>query len=376
MVKCIWWLIILAERIDIDISEAFEEFLSKTEKKLRDQANNNVIRKFMHGINHKGARNMKKLVGNIYEAIGDTPMLRLSRITKHYGVEGNIFAKLEYLNPGFSKKDRPALQMIEEAEASGQLKPGQTVIELTSGNTGTGLSIVCQAKGHPFIACMSEGNSMERARMMRALGAEVVIVPQAKKAVIGQVSGEDLKLVEEIAIKLTKERNAFRADQFKLDSSYRAHKLHTAVEMWEQSDGNIDCFVDIVGSGGTFEGCAEKLKEYNKNIQCYIVEPTNAAVYARKNLINEGRHKVQGCGYAMDLSLINKNLIDGFVQVTDEEVTQMTRDLARLEGTFVGFSSGANVCAAIQLLKDKEKGKNIVLTLNDSGLKYLSTDLF
>ena len=319
---------------------------------------------------------MKKLIGNICEAIGDTPMLRLSRITEHYGVEGNIFAKLEYLNPGFSKKDRPALQMIEEAKASGELKPGQTVIELTSGNTGTGLSIVCQAKGHPFIACMSEGNSMERARMMRALGAEVVIVPQAKNAVIGQVSGEDLKLVEEIAVKLTKERNAFRADQFKLDSSYRAHKLHTAVEMWEQSDGNIDCFVDIVGSGGTFEGCAEKLKEYNKNINCYIVEPVNAAVYAQRNLINEGRHKVQGCGYAMDLSMINKNLIDGCLQVTDEDVIQVARDLARLEGTFVGFSSGANVCAAIQLLKGKEKGKNIVLTLNDSGLKYLSTDLF
>lgn len=319
---------------------------------------------------------MKKIIENIYDAIGETPMLRLSRITEHYGVEGNIFAKLEYLNPGFSKKDRPALQMIEEAEASGELKPGQTVIELTSGNTGTGLSIVCQAKGHPFIACMSEGNSMERARMMRALGAEVVLVPQAKNAVKGQVSGEDLKLVEEMAVKLTEERNAFRADQFNLDSSYRAHLLHTAVEMIEQSDGNIDCFVDIVGSGGTFEGCAEKLKEFNKDIRCYIVEPENAAVYAGKPLINEGRHKIQGCGYAMDLSKVNKNLIDGCIQVTDEEVTQMTRDLARLEGTFVGFSSGANVCAAIQLLKGKEKGKNIVLTLNDSGLKYLSTDLF
>jgi cysteine synthase A len=319
---------------------------------------------------------MKKLVENIYEVIGETPMVNLSRITKHYGIEGNVYAKLEYLNPGFSKKDRPALQMIEEAEASGELKPSQTVIELTSGNTGTGLSIVCQAKGHPFIACMSEGNSMERARMMRALGAEVVIVPQVEHSVKGQVSGEDLKLVEEMTLKLTKERNAFRADQFKLDSSYRAHLLHTAVEIWEQTDGKIDCFVDIVGSGGTFEGCAEKLKEYNKNIRCYIVEPANAAVYAGKNLINEGGHKIQGCGYAMDLPMVKKEMIDGYVQVTDEEVIQITRDLARFEGTFVGFSSGANVCAAIQLLKGKEKGKNIVLTLNDSGLKYLSTDLF
>lgn len=319
---------------------------------------------------------MKKLIENIYEAIGETPMLRLSRITKHYGAEGNIFAKLEYLNPGFSKKDRPALHMIEEAEASGELKPGQTVIELTSGNTGTGLSIVCQAKGHPFIACMSEGNSLERARMMRALGAEVIIVPQAENSVKGQVSGEDLKLVEEMTVKLTRERNAFRADQFNLDSSYRVHLVHTAVEMLKQSDGKIDCFVDIVGSGGTFAGCAEKFKEYNKNIRCYIVEPANAAVYAGKSLINEGRHKIQGCGYAMDLSKVNKKLIDGYIQVTDEAVIQMTRDLAKLEGTFVGYSSGANVYAAIQLLKGKEKGKNIVLTLNDSGLKYLSTDLF
>ncbi|MCT4507448.1 MAG: cysteine synthase family protein [Tepidibacter sp.] len=313
---------------------------------------------------------MKKIMESIYESIGETPMLRLSRITKHYGVKGNIFAKLEYLNPGYSKKDRPALQMIEEAKASGHLKPGQPVIELTSGNTGTGLSIVCQAKGHPFIACMSEGNSMERAKMMRALGAEVVIVSQAKNSVKGQVSGEDLKLVEEMTKRLTKERNAFRADQFKLESSYRAHLLHTAVEMWEQSDGEIDCFVDIVGSGGTFEGCAEKLKEYNKDIRCYIAEPVNAAVYAGHSIINDGRHKVQGCGYAMNLPKVNKKLIDGCVQVTDEEACQMARDLAKLEGTFVGISSGANVSAAIKLLKGKEKGKNIVLTLNDSGLKY------
>lgn len=247
----------------------------------------------------KGTRMMKKLIENIYEAIGETPMLRLSRITKHYGVEGNIFAKLEYLNPGFSKKDRPALQMIEEAEASGELKCGQTVIELTSGNTGTGLSMVCQAKGHPFIACMSEGNSTERAQMMRALGAEVVLVPQAKTSVKGHVSGEDLRLVEKMTQKLTQERDAFRADQFRLDSSYRAHLFHTAVEMWEQSDGRIDCFVDIVRSGGTFEGCAEKLKEFNETIRCYIAEPVNAAIYAGYPLINNGRHKIQGCGYAM-----------------------------------------------------------------------------
>lgn len=319
---------------------------------------------------------MKKLIQNIYEAIGETPLLNLSRITKQYGVEGRIYAKLEYLNPGYSKKDRPALQMIEEAEESGDLKPGQTVIELTSGNTGTGLALVCQAKGHPFIAVMSEGNSTERARMMRALGAEVVLVPQCEGSVKGEVSGKDLELVEKKTEELMKERNAFRADQFKLSSSYRAHLLHTGEEMWEQSEGDIDVFLDMVGSGGTFEGCAEALKKHNPSIRCYIVEPENAAVYAGHPLIDEGRHKVQGCGYAMNLPKIRPENIDGLVQVSDAEAYQAARDLARLEGCFVGISSGANVAAALKLLKNKEKGKTIVLTLNDSGLKYLSTDLF
>ncbi|MGN0454135.1 MAG: PLP-dependent cysteine synthase family protein [Ruminococcus sp.] len=319
---------------------------------------------------------MKKLIQNIYEAIGETPLLNLNKITRHYGVEGNIYAKLEYLNPGYSKKDRPALQMILEAEESGELKPGQTVIELTSGNTGTGLSIVCQAKGHPFVAVMSEGNSMERARMMRALGAKVVLVPQCEGSVKGQVSGKDLELVEQRTAELTKELNAFRADQFNLDASYRAHLLHTGEEIWEQSNGGIDVFLDMAGSGGTFEGCAEALKAHNPAIRCYVVEPENAAVYAGRPIKNEGRHKVQGCGYAMDLPKIKRQNIDGLVQVSDEESIQMARDLARLEGCFVGVSSGANVSAAVQLLRGAEKGKTIALTLNDSGLKYLSTDLF
>lgn len=319
---------------------------------------------------------MKKLIQNIYEAIGETPLLNLSRITKHYGVEGQIYAKLEYLNPGYSKKDRPALQMIEEAEESGELKPGQAVIELTSGNTGTGLALVCQAKGHPFTAVMSEGNSTERARMMRALGAEVVLVPQCAGSVKGEVSGKDLELVEKKTEELMKERNAFRADQFKLASSYHAHLLHTGEEMWEQSDGKIDAFLDMVGSGGTFEGCAEALKKHNPAVRCYIVEPENAAVYAGHPLMDDGRHKVQGCGYAMKLPKIRPENIDGLVQVSDEEAYQTARDLARLEGCFVGISSGANVAAALKLLKKEEKGKTIVLTLNDSGLKCLSTDLF
>lgn len=321
---------------------------------------------------------MAKYFEHIYEAIGNTPLLKLSRITEHYGVEGEIYAKLEFLNPGFSKKDRPALQMIVEAEESGELQPGQPVVELTSGNTGTGLALVCQAKGYPFIAVMSEGNSLERARMMRALGAEVVLIPQTPGSTKNQVSGEDLALVEEAANRIAEERGAFRADQFKLDSSYHAHLYHTAEEILEQTDGEFDVFVDIIGSGGTFEGCAERFKEAKgDDVRCYVVEPENAAVYAGKDLKNEGRHRIQGCGYAMaDLPKFTPELADGFLQVDDEEVIQVTRDLARLEGTFVGFSSGANVAGALQLLRGSERGSRVVLLLNDSGLKYLSTDLY
>jgi cysteine synthase A len=319
---------------------------------------------------------MKKLLNHIYEAIGETPMVRLDRITRVYGVEGAIFAKLEYLNPGFSKKDRPALRMIEEAEASGALKPGQTVVELTSGNTGTGLAIVCRAKGYPFVACMSEGNSPERARMMRALGAEVLLVKKARGDTASGVSGDDLAMVEEAAQTLTKERNAFRADQFNLEGSVNAHLLNTAEEMWKQTDGNIDGFVDILGSGGTFTGTAKGLKKHNPDIRCYAVEPEAAAIYAGLPAKNHGAHKVQGCGYNMLLPKMDKTLVEEFIQVSDDEVVTCTRHLALHEGAFAGFSSGANVIAAVKLLRGPERGKNIALTLNDSGLKYLSTDLF
>ena len=318
---------------------------------------------------------MDKVLESVFEAIGKTPMVHLSRITKANNAEGNIFAKLEYLNPGFSKKDRVALQMITEAEEAGLLKPGQAVVELTSGNTGTGLSIVCACKGYKFIACMSKGNSMERARMMRAFGAEVILVDQMPGSEPGQVSGEDLALVEIRAQEITKERNAFRADQFNLPSCNRAHFLHTAEEMWFQTDGKIDAFVDFVGSGSTFAGCSEKLKQYNPNIRCYVVEPETAAIYSGKALTSKN-HKIQGGGYSMDLPLLDKSMISGYVQVTDDEATRTARSLASLEGIFAGFSSGANVCSALKLLKGQEKGKNIVLTINDSGLKYLSTDLY
>ena len=318
---------------------------------------------------------MRKILKNVSEAIGETPMVQLSRITEANHAEGNIFAKLEYLNPGFSKKDRVALEMITEAEEAGLLKPGQTVVELTSGNTGTGLAIVCLCKGYKFIACMSRGNSTERARMMKAFGAEVILVDQKPGSLPGQVSGDDLALVEERAMAITKEKNAFRADQFNLPACNHAHMHYTAEEMWEQADGKIDAFVDFAGSGSTFAGCSRGLKKHNSSIRCYIAEPAAAAVYAGREITGKN-HKIQGGGYSMDLPLVDRSLISGCIQITDEEAINMSRDLAKLEGIFAGFSSGANACAALKLLLGPEKGKNIVITLNDSGLKYLSTDLF
>jgi cysteine synthase A len=314
------------------------------------------------------------LLHSVLGAIGNTPLVELSRITR--GLEGRILAKLEYLNPGFSKKDRIALQMIEEAEAKGQLKPGQTVVELTSGNTGTGLSIVCAVKGYPFVAVMSKGNSTERARMMKALGAEVILIDQLPDSKPGQVSGGDLALVEEAAQRITKERNAFRADQFHLESSSRAHYLHTAPEILNQANGKIDAFCDYVGTGSSFGGCAVAFKEHDPTIQCFIVEPAEASILAGKPVTNPN-HRIQGGGYSMEeLSLINKNHIDGYLQVTDAEAMEVARRLAKEEGIFAGFSSGANVAAALQLLRKTFKGQTIAILLPDSGLKYLSTDLW
>ncbi|MHA2226962.1 MAG: PLP-dependent cysteine synthase family protein [Candidatus Hodarchaeales archaeon] len=314
---------------------------------------------------------------SVIDIIGQTPLVELSRIVKNTkGVKGNILAKTEFLNPGYSKKDRIGLQIINEAEESGTLKPGQTVIELTSGNTGTGLAIVCAIKGYDFVAVMSKGNTEERARMMRALGAKVVLVDQVPDAPPGQVSGESLLLVEKETQRITRELNAFRADQFALNGNWRAHYLHTGQEILAQSEGKIDAFCDFVGSAGSFSGVSKALKEFNPNISCYIVEPENAAVLAGKEIVSPD-HKIQGGGYSIpDLKFLQDVEIDGFVQVTNDEAIELTQRLAREEALFAGFSSGANVAAALQLLKQDLKGKTIVVLLPDSGLKYLSTDLW
>lgn len=318
---------------------------------------------------------MTGLLDSVVDAIGQTPLVRLDRLTRTYGVEGAILAKLDYLNPGFSKKDRAARGIIEEAERNGALSPGQTVVELTSGNMGTGLAIVCAIKGYPFVAVMSKGNSAERARMMRALGAEVVLVDQLPGSAPGQVSGGDLELVDLAAKRITVERNAFRADQFYRDGNWLAHHHTTGLEFWTQSGGTIDAFVDFVGSGGTYAGVSKALKEFNGDIRCYVVEPEGAAAIAGGH-VSRPEHPIQGGGYAMsDLAFLKGLPVDGYLQVSGEEAKCTAQSLARHEGIFGGFSSGANVAAALQLLSGEMRGKTIVM-ICDSGLKYLSTDLW
>ena len=313
-------------------------------------------------------------LSSVIEAIGNTPLVELSRLTR--GLDGRILAKLDYLNPGLSKKDRIARQIIEDAESEGKLRPGQTVVELTSGNTGTGLAIVCGTKDYPFVAVMSKGNSEERARMMSALGAEVVLVDQLPDSRPGQVSGGDLELVEREAQRIVAERRAFRADQFHLAGNFRAHYLHTGPEFIEQSGGAIDAFCDFVGTGGSFAGCAAAFKEYNPSIQCFIVEPEGAAALANES-VTYPNHRIQGGGYSMaSLPQLKPEHIDGYLKVSDSQAVDIARRLAREEGIFSGFSSGANVAAALHLLQTSFRGKTIAVFLCDSGLKYLSTDLW
>ena len=308
------------------------------------------------------------------DAIGNTPLVDLARITRD--VDGRILAKLEYFNPGFSKKDRIARQIIADAEASGKLAAGQTVVELTSGNTGTGLAIVCGISGYPFVAVMSKGNSVERARMMSALGAEVVLVNQLPSSVPGQVSGGDLELVARETQRIVKERDAFRADQFQLKGNFRAHYLNTGPEIVRQSGGQIDVFCDFAGTGGSFAGCTAAFKEHNPAIKCFVIEPEGAAILAGEP-VTYPNHRIQGGGYAMShLPMLNPAHVDGYLQVSDRQAVEMARRLAREEGIFAGFSSGTNVAAAIELLKTSFEGKTAVVLICDSGLKYLSTDLW
>lgn len=330
------------------------------------------------------------LANSILDTIGNTPLVRLDRLCKTLGLDEDaaILAKLENINPGMSKKDRIAYEIIRQAKESGQLKEGQPVVELTSGNTGCGLAIVCQQLGHPFCAVISAGNSKERSQMMQFFGAVVVQVQQAPGSLPNQVSGEDLELVETAAQEICQKRNAFRVDQFERSANADAHYHGTAKEILEQAHHNIDGFVDFVGTGGSFAGIARRFKEELENVQCCIVEPAGIAPLADKygndnmpqaTATTTKNHVIQGGGYDRnDLTLledsIEKGHVDGFLQVTNEEATDMARLLAVREGIFGGFSAGANVHAAAQLIR-QGRATNVVALICDSGSKYYSANL-
>jgi cysteine synthase len=343
-----------------------EQIFQRVFRKIEDEALVEKTRRRIDKLNDQ-------IRASILDTIGETPLVALDRLTS--GLNGRVLAKVEYFNPGFSIKDRIALGIIKQAEQEGRLKPGGTVVELTSGNTGTGAALVCAIKGYRFIAVMSQGNSMERARMMRAFGAEVVLVPQVGGARPGQVSGADLDEVERVTSEIERKEGAFRIDQFNNPTNGRAHETGTGPEIWRQCGGKVDQFTCILGTGGTFSGVSRYLKQQDAHIRCFAIEPEGAAFLAQGEA-PKPNHKIQGVGYSRPLPLFDAKLCDGFIAVNDEEAAQTARLLAKREGIFAGFSSGANVAAALRLARAAAPGEVIVTTVNDSGLKYLSTDLF
>ena len=310
---------------------------------------------------------------SIVGAVGNTPAVWLDRVTA--GLPGRVLLKLESMNPGGSIKDRAALQCLRDAEADGRLRPGTPVVELTSGNMGIGLAVACATMGRRLIAVMSEGNSPERRQLLAAYGAEIELVAQAPGGAQGKVSGEDLALVEARTVELVAELGAWRPDQFANPSNPRAHELGTGPELWEQAGGALDAFVAIVGTGGTFVGIARALKARDAAIRCFAVEPAGAQALAGK-AIETSAHTLQGAGYAMIPPQWDAALCDGTIPIEDGAAVAVARDLARREGILAGFSTGANVAAALQLAAEAEPGLRVVTVACDTGTRYLSTDLF
>jgi cysteine synthase A len=310
---------------------------------------------------------MQSISKSALDLIGGTPLVALSRL--HPG-PGKILAKAEFVQPGGSVKDRAALQIIQDARAAGRLAPGQTVVEMTSGNMGTGLAVVCNALGHPFVATMSEGNSPARARMLEALGAELVRVPQVDGRP-GQVTGADIAVAAERAERIAEERNGYYVDQFNNRACVKAHEVGTGPEIWEALDGELDAFVAAVGTGGTFIGASRSLKRGRRDLACLAVEPEGAEVLAGKE-VKKPCHLLQGTGYGRVPPQWSPELADGFLAVSDSEAGIFRGLLARREGLHVGFSSAANVCAAVKAIESGRLGESptVVTVLCDTGLKY------
>lgn len=307
---------------------------------------------------------MSQIYNSITELIGRTPILKVNNFCKMNKVD-NIYAKLEYFNPAGSVKDRVALAMIEDAENSGKLKPGATIIEPTSGNTGIGIAAVATAKGYRAILTMPETMSVERRNLLKAYGGEVVLTDGSK----------GMKGAIEKAEQLNNEiENSIILGQFVNPANPYIHKQTTGPEIWQDMDGRVDIFVAGVGTGGTISGVGEYLKSKNSNIKIVAVEPKTSPVLSEGYA---GPHKIQGIGAGFIPDTLNINIYDEIIAVENEAAFEFGREFARSEGVIVGISSGAALYAAVQLAQREEnKDKNIVVLLPDTGDRYLSTPLF
>lgn len=308
---------------------------------------------------------MSRIVKNLTELIGNTPLLEFGNYRKAKGYDAAVIAKLEYFNPLGSVKDRIGYAMIADAEEKGLLDKDTLIVEPTSGNTGVGLAFVAAAKGYKLVLTMPETMSIERRKLLKALGAELVLTPGAEG-----MKGA-IKKAEEIVAENPK---AFIPQQFKNPANPAIHRKTTAEEIWRDTDGKVDIFVGGVGTGGTITGVGEVLKQKNPNIKIVAVEPKDSPVLSGGK---PGPHKIQGIGAGFVPDVFNKDVIDEIIPVSNEDAFATGRELARTEGLLVGISSGAAAYAATQLaLRPENKGKTIVVLLPDTGERYLSTSLF
>ncbi len=302
---------------------------------------------------------------SVSQLVGKTPLLKLCNIEKDENIEANLFAKLEFLNPAGSVKDRVAVKMLDDAEKSGKIKKGATIIEPTSGNTGIGLACICASRGYKALFVMPDSMSVERIRLLKAYGAEVVLTPGAD-GMQGSVN-KACELEKEI-------EGSFVTGQFSNPSNALAHEMTTGVEILDDLDGNVDIFVAGVGTGGTITGVARALKSKNPSVKIVAVEPSDSPLLSKGTA---GAHGIQGIGANFIPEILDVNLIDEIIPQSFEDSIKYAKMLAKREGVLVGISSGAAFSAAVSVAKRKEnKDKNIVVLLADSASRYMSTPLF